>query len=126
MTDQEARAAVLALEETRARAMVSADIVTLDRITADDYTHIESSGSIRNKAQFLATVARPDYRFDSFVIDENNVRVYDTTAVVTGRYHNAIRTPEGLQPVKHARHMRVWVQREGRWRNVAHQATAVK
>ena len=46
MDDSQARAAVLALEETRARAMVSADIVTLDRLTADEYTHIESSDGI--------------------------------------------------------------------------------
>ncbi len=122
----EAIAAVLAVEATRVRAMLEADVATLEALTADEYTHIESSGGTRNKAEFLATVARPDYRFEIFQIDANQVRVYGDTAVVTGSYHNAIRTPAGLQPVKHARHIRVYVRRDGRWRNVAHQATAVK
>ena len=114
---------ILALEAERCLALVAADVSTLDRITAEDYTHVETGGGTRNKAQFLAAMSRPEVRFSSWVIEENQVRVYGDTAVVTGRYHNTLCTADGEQPAKHARHIRVYVRRDGRWQNVAHQAT---
>ncbi len=80
---------------------------------------------MRTKAQFLALLARPDFRFVRWTIDENVVRVYGDTAVVTGHYRNVTATADGEQPEKRARHLRVWVLRDGAWRNVAHQATAI-
>ena len=116
---------ILALEAERCRALVDADVAALDRIAAEDYTHVETGGGARDKAGFLAILARPGVRFTSWVIEENSVRVYGDTAVVTGRYHNTVRTPAGEQPPKHARHIRVYVRRDGRWQNVAHQATLI-
>jgi ketosteroid isomerase-like protein len=116
-------AQVLAVEAARARALVDADVATLDRITSDDYVHVESTGKVRTKAQFLDGLRQGEYRFESFVVDENHVSIHGDTAVVTGSYHNVIRTRAGVQPVKHARHIRVYARRDGAWINVAHQAT---
>jgi len=118
-------AEILALEARRSRALVEGDVATLDEITAEDYTHVETSGGVRDKAGFLGILARPGVRFTSWVIEENTVRIYGDTAVVNGRYHNTLRTPDGEQPPKHARHIRVYVRQGGRWLNVAHQATAL-
>jgi len=117
--------AILALEAERCRALVAADVTALDRLTAEDYTHVETGGGVRDKAGFLAILSRPGMRFTSWVIDENCVRIYGDTAVVTGRYHNTVRTSAGEQPPKQARHIRVYVRRDGRWQNVAHQATLI-
>ena len=117
---------VLAVEAARVKALLEADIGTLDRITAQDYVHVESNGRHRSKSEFLDGLARAEYRFENFVIDENRVRIVGPVAIVTGRYHNDIRTREGLQPTKHARHIRVYVKRAGVWQNVAHQATQVQ
>ena len=117
---------VLALETIRVRALLDADLATLDRITAQDYVHVESNGRRRSKAEFLDGLARPDYRFETFVIDENHVQLVGPVAIVTGRYHNAIRTREGLRPAKYARHLRVYVKQGGSWQNVAHQATEIQ
>jgi ketosteroid isomerase-like protein len=114
---------VLDLDRLRIKALVDKDLATLDRIISDDYTHVESNGKARNKAEFLDSLRVGDYSFASFVIDENDVRIYGDTAVVAGRYHNDIRTPQGLQPTKYARHLRVYVRSGAGWRNVAHQAT---
>lgn len=121
--EEDERKIVLELDSLRAKALVDKDIATLDRIIADDYTHVESSGNARSKRELLESLRRSDYHFKSFVIDANRVRIYGDTAVVTGRYHNEIVTSKGLQPVKYARHLRVYVRRDGTWRNVAHQAT---
>jgi hypothetical protein len=117
--------AILALEARRSKALVDGDAATLDLLTAQDYTHVETGGGVRDKAGFLSILSRPGMRFTSWVIEENLVRVYGDTAVVTGRYHNTVRTSAGEQPPKHARHIRVWVRRDGRWQNVAHQATQI-
>ncbi|WP_157215783.1 nuclear transport factor 2 family protein [Flavisphingomonas formosensis] len=119
----EAIAEILALDAARADALVRIDIAFLDRITSEDYTHVESSGHTRTKAEFLDGLREGAFRFETFAIDENHVRLFGDTAIVTGRYHNDIRTPAGLQPTKYARHIRVYVRRGGAWRNVAHQAT---
>ena len=116
---------VLALEQQRCTALVAGDMAVLDALTADDYTHVESSGGVRDKAGFLAAMGRTDQRFVEWVIVENSVRVYGDVAVATGCYHNTLQTAAGVQPTKHARHQRVWVRRDGSWRNVAHQATAL-
>jgi ketosteroid isomerase-like protein len=116
---------VLAVEATRVRALLNADIATLDQITAQDYIHVESNGRRRSKTEFLDGLARSEYRFENFVIDENSVRIIGPVAIVTGRYHNDIRSREGLQPTKYARHIRVYVKNDGLWRNVAHQATQI-
>lgn len=116
---------VLAVEAMRVRALLNADIALLDRITAQDYVHVESNGRRRSKTEFLDGLARSEYRFESFVIDENRVRIVGPVAIVTGCYHNDIRTREGLQPTKYARHIRVYVKDGGLWRNVAHQATQI-
>jgi hypothetical protein len=114
---------VLAVEALRVKALVDGDIATLDRITSSDYRHVESTGKVRTKDQFLRDLEQGGYRFDSFVIDENQIRIFGDTAVVTGRYHNDIRTKLGLQPTKHALHVRIYVREGGKWINVAHQAT---
>jgi hypothetical protein len=114
---------VLAADARRIAALVAGDITTVDSLTADDYTHVETGGSVRDKTQFLAQLARADFRFVSWTIDENHVRIYGDVAVVSGRYRNVVRTAAGEQPEKRARHLRVWVRRDGAWRNVAHQAT---
>jgi hypothetical protein len=124
MTLQKDIADILELETRRSRALVESDAATLDEITSDDYTHVETGGGVRDKAGFLGILSRPGVRFASWVIEENTVRIYGDTAVVTGRYHNTVVTPAGEQPPKHARHIRVYVKHDGRWRNVAHQATA--
>jgi hypothetical protein len=116
---------VLAVEAMRVRALLNADIATLDQITAQDYVHVESNGRRRSKTEFLDSLARSEYQFESFVIDENYVRMVGPVAIVTGCYHNDIRTREGLQPTKYARHIRVYVKDGDLWRNIAHQATQI-
>lgn len=119
-------AEVLRLDADRVQATLRRDYATLDRLMAPDCILIESSGAVRTTREFIANLKSDDVTFDTFAIDENRVRIYGTTAVVTGRYHNALRIKGELQPVKRARHTRVWVrQTDGTWRMVSHQATEI-
>ncbi len=116
---------MLAADARRIAALVAKDLATVDALTAEDYTHVETNGGRRDKAGFLALLRQPEFRFVRWTIDENTVRVFGDVAVVTGSYRNVTRNAQGEQPEKHARHLRVWVRTNGAWRNVAHQATAI-
>lgn len=114
------------VENERVQALLQQDFAALERIMADECLHVESNGTIRAKAQFIAAFKAGEFAFDSFNIEENSIRIYEETAVVIGRYSNRIRTGGNTLQTKRARHLRVYVKRAGRWQLVAHQATELK
>ena len=105
--------------------MIASDITALDEIIEEYCTHIESNGISRTKAAFLEDVAKREFSFDLFEIEENHIRIFGETAVVAGTYRNIVRVRGTPHPVKHARHLRVYVNRDGSWKLVAHQATEI-
>ena len=119
------RRAIAALEELRAAAIVSADTKALAAMTDADYVHVETSGRVRTKQDFLETLRSGPGRFERYDVTENVIRLYGDTAVVTGVFDNAYRTADGHCTAKTARHIRVYVRRAGGWTNVSHQATAL-
>ncbi|EQB11152.1 nuclear transport factor 2 family protein [Sphingobium lactosutens] len=123
MSEQDVREIVARLETVRMDALLRGDVATLDDITSDRYIHIESTGRRRSKAEFLDGLARAEFRFESFDIEENRIIARPEFAYAVGSYRNRIRTREGLNPVKHARHVRIYEKENGVWRNVFHQAT---
>ena len=122
---QSATDAVAAVEQRRIDALIASDINALEEIIDEHCTHIESNGTARTKAAFLEDVAQREFSFDLFAIDENQIRIFGDTAVVAGTYHNVVRVRGTPHPVKHARHLRVYVNRGGSWKLVAHQATEI-
>jgi hypothetical protein len=122
---QSAEDAVAAVEQRRIDALLAADIHTLDEMIDEQYTHIESNGTSRTKTAFLADVAERAFSFDLFEIEENDIRIFGETAVVAGTYRNIVRVRGTPTPVKHAHHLQVYVNRGGRWKLVAHQATEI-
>lgn len=111
------------LEALRLGSLLTVDLEALDRMTSEQYIHVESNGRRRNKAEFLTGLANAEFRFESFVIEENKIRVSSDMAYAVGRYWNVVTTPTGTGPIKHARHIRIYENEDGVWRNVFHQAT---
>ena len=114
---------ILELEEERLRALLEKDMGALEKMLSEDLIHTESSGKVRSKSEFLEDFKKREFEFESFVIEENIVRLYGNTAVVAGRYTNRVRYPGDVRPLKHARHLRVYVKGDEGWKLVAHQAT---
>ena len=56
--------AVAAVEQRRIDALITSDIDALDAIIDEHCTHIESNGTSRTKAAFLADVAKREFSFD--------------------------------------------------------------
>ena len=113
-----------AIEAVRARAILQRAVETLEALTGDEYVHVETSGVVRTKADFLTALRTGTRRFSRYETSELLIRLYGDVAVVHGVLENDLVTTEGATTPKRARFVRVWVRGDGRaWRNVSHFAT---
>jgi ketosteroid isomerase-like protein len=120
-----ARDEILRLEEERNRAIVAGDFAALDRMTSDDYTFITLRGELRTKAEIVRGFKSGSFKYEARRISDLNVRLYGTTAVVTGRSTQK-GTEDGKDYSGDYRFTRVYVQQRGRWVTVALQTTIVQ
>jgi ketosteroid isomerase-like protein len=106
------------LDQERIQAQIGADAAALDRLYAEDFIGIGPSGTVRTKAQVIADFTSGSLTFQSITTDDVQWRVYEDTAVETGRS-----TMDGQDKAKVVprdnRFTRVWVKRQGRWQLVA-------
>lgn len=113
------------LEVERNQAMVRGDTATLDRTTADDYTVINPSGQLGNKAQMLADIRSGDLKYQAIEVEDVTVRFYGDAAILSGR-----RTVKGQHRGKDIsgkdRFTRVYVKRNAQWRAAWFQTTPVR
>jgi uncharacterized protein (TIGR02246 family) len=117
----QAEATVLRLEDDWRIAQQKNDTAALLSLLASDVTFIGTSGSLRDRADYIAsraTSALP--RASKYEYSELRVRVFGSVVIVTGR---AATTGEGV--AFQARFTDVWAQREGRWQLVAVQRTDI-
>ena len=113
-------AEILELEEQWCNAQHHNDKAAFDRLLAPDLTFVGTSGSFRDKTEYIASRGGSWIpRASSYSIDGLAVRFYGHTAVVTG--HEGTTGAGGVQ----ARFTHVWVQRQGEWRLVAIQRTEI-
>ena len=115
---------IKALEVERTAALVAHDLKTLERTTPPDYTVIGSTGLLQDQKAFLDQVRSGDLRLASDDLDEMKVRIYGSTAVLTGR-STVKGTFRGRDISGQDRFTRVYVKRAGVWVPVAYQATRI-
>jgi ketosteroid isomerase-like protein len=106
-------------------ALMAADAAALDGILTDDFILIDvMSGSEIMKPAFLAAVTSGQVKFDTIEPAENRVRVYQTTAIITGRTRMEGRlgdTPFAAS----SRYTHVFVEEQGEWRMASAQGTSI-
>jgi ketosteroid isomerase-like protein len=122
--NDQAEQEVIKLEREFGEAITRGDKAALDRLTADEFVLTNTLGQIVNKARGIADITSPDYQIDSLVNDDIKVRVYGDAAVVTAR-GTAKGRYKGQDASGQFRYTRVWIRRQGRWRAVAAQSTAI-
>lgn len=112
--DQAAEKQIRQVEEELRTAVVKGDAATFERVLADDYTTTNVNGLTSGAA-----------KTESLKLDNVKVRVYGDTAVLTAE-RRAKSSLRGTDTSGHQRMIRVLVKRQGRWRPVAMQTTAIK
>ena len=105
------------LDHDRIQAQIGANAAALDRLYAEDFIGIGPSGIVRTKAQVIADFMSGSLRFQSITTDDVRWRVYEDTAVETGR-STMIGQDRGKAVPRDNRFTRVWVKRQGRWQLV--------
>ena len=76
-----------ALDAKLTDAFKARDVKTLAKYTADDYFEIDPRGGIHTKKQFLEHLSKGTAKFEDLKETDVKVRVFGTTAVVTGLLH---------------------------------------
>jgi ketosteroid isomerase-like protein len=112
------------IEIDRAAAVVKGDVEALEKATADDYTLINMSGQMSDKAQMVSAVKAGQTKLTSDELSDLKVRVYDNTAVITGKA-DVKGTLGGKDATDQIMFTRVYVKKDGRWQSVAFQQTRI-
>ena len=95
-------------------AQIRGDKAELQRLVADDYTLVNSSGRVQSKAELIADYTAPGYKIEPFEILQPVEKVWSDGAVMGGVVD--LRGTDGGKPfaVK-LRFADIWAKRNGKW-----------
>jgi uncharacterized protein (TIGR02246 family) len=116
---------VAALERLEAdwnAAHLSGDAARLDQLFAGDVVVVVPGMRVMTKADAVGMFASGRMKFDRYETSETRFRVYDATAIVTGRLERT-RTIAGKTVDDDWRFTKVCVRRDGRWQVVSFHAS---
>lgn len=105
--------------------LISRDTARLDKFYAAEYSYTTPEGQLRNKTQQLTNVASGGLKMEYGKSDEMQVVVYDSTAILTGRFIGKGTFMQNFVDVK-SRYTSVWTKKDGQWMLVREQSTYIK
>jgi len=117
-----ALATLARLESDWNNAHVRGDATALERIFADDLVVVVPGMRVMTKADAVGMFTSGRMKFDRYEISETKFRVYDTSAVVTGRLRRT-RVLAGAAVDDDWRFTKVYVRRGDRWQVVSFHAS---
>ena len=115
---QTAEEALKKLELDWGNALVKKDFATLERLVSNDWTLIDTEGTVWSKAQSIAVLKSGEDVVSAFAVSDLKVRVYGDAAVVTG-VSIAKETLKGKDVSGAYRFTDTWVKRGASWLCVA-------
>ena len=120
--DATARDQVIALEKAWNQAYKAGDTTALSSILDNSLVLVEDDGSLKTKAEFLATVKSSSANQEQVAPESLSVRVFGNTAIAIGVI--AVKETKGGKLVTHReRFIDTWIKREGKWICIATDAT---
>lgn len=98
-------------------AQVHGNKAELQRLVADDYTLVNSSGRVQDKAGLIADYTTPGYKIEPFEIQQPVEKVWSDGAVMGGVVD--LRGVDGGKPFAVTlRFADIWAKRNGKWQVV--------
>jgi ketosteroid isomerase-like protein len=110
------------LETRRFQAMTRADVPALENLLSNDLVYTHATGWRQSKAEFLASLRTGEIQYHSIASDNVKVRVYGSTAVVTGTASIKAKA-KGQELSVELVYLEAFVKQDGRWQLVAWQST---
>lgn len=126
--DTNASARSLCNTETALTAALQRNDATgLSQIYDDEFRLINFRGRRIDKAGVLTAIKSGALRFESLTTSQLELRLYETTGIMTGVQDQIAREPggDGAAHPQQVRFTHVYVLREGRWRLVSSQITPI-
>jgi len=115
------KASILELEELWRKAQHDNDKAAFDRLLASDVSFVGTSGSLRDKKDYIASRAGSWIpHATTYTIRDLSVRFYGRVAIVTGTEETT-----GERVANKGRFTHVWARRAGHWQLVAIQRTDI-
>ena len=115
-------AAVAEAERELADAHLQLDLEAIERLLRPDYVIVQPGGRVETKTEVLASYRADGRHWDTAGVDQLDIRLYGATAIVTGRWRASGHS--GLERFDYvARFLSIWLKEDGRWQNIAYQAT---
>lgn len=125
MENEESIREVITVEREWVQALLDLDLATIARILAEDYTQIQSDGSVTGKAEALASYGSMLRHWDEADSSDYSVRILGDTALLIGRWR-ARGINNGERFDYQARFLAVYVKRDGRWQLLSDQSTPIR
>ncbi|HEY4678459.1 MAG TPA: nuclear transport factor 2 family protein [Candidatus Angelobacter sp.] len=107
------------IEHEIGRANLQCDYHYFEKIEAEEFIFTDASGNVSNKRQDLAGEKDCHKSDATYDIDDTDVRLYPTSAVVTGRVTITRKDKEGKVVKRQSRFTDVFVWRDATWQLVA-------
>jgi ketosteroid isomerase-like protein len=122
--DADVKKEITRLSQQVIDASIKGDTAALDALMADDYTVINPSGEVEDKAGHLKALKDGSLVFNSIQPSEINVRVYGDAAVLTARGQVKVKF-KGQDVGGPVRTTEFYVKQGGKWRCVSAQVTRI-
>lgn len=122
--DSSGETAVLKAEQARISALVNNDYAALQLLLSDDLSYTHSNASRQTKAEFLAAVQTGQFKYKAIEHQQQRVRVYGHTAVLT-TFTRVTAISDGQEARATLCVTMVYVKNADHWQMVAWQSTRV-
>jgi ketosteroid isomerase-like protein len=110
---------LIRIEHEIGRANLECDFHYFERIEAEEFIFTDAAGNVSNKRQDLAGEKDCRKSDAQYEIDDTDVRLYPTSAVVTGRVTITRKDKDGKVITRKSRFTDVFVWRDATWQLVA-------
>lgn len=122
---EQAKKELTLLNDQYDSAMIKADTAWMKRVYSDDFTYTTPEGQVRNKSQQLENISSGGLKLEFGKSDDVTVNVYDSTAIVMGRFMGKGVFKENIIDIKE-RYTTVWMRQAGKWKLVTEQGSFIK
>jgi hypothetical protein len=110
---------LIRIEHEIGRANLQCDYRYFERIEAEEFIFTDASGNVSNKRQDMAGEKDCHKSDATYDLDDTDVRLYPTSAVITGRVTITRKDKDGKVITRKSRFTDVFVWRDAAWQLVA-------
>lgn len=119
---EDLRMRLLKADAARRRAMIEADVDTLNALLAEDLCWTHSSGAVEDKGAFVDAIATAAVSYEALEVEADEIRAEGTLVVHQGRLRGRA-SRGGQSKALQARFLAVWRSVDERLELIAWQST---